>query len=97
MSLRCGTMAAPQHRCRCAVQALLPYLNVAQIVVSIVLVCMILMQTRGTGFAAGYSADTSIFRTRRGLEKTVFQLTITVGVVYVLMSIASVVVPRLEV
>ena len=77
-------------------QALLPYLNIAQILVSVVLVGLILMQTRGTGFAAGYSPDTSIFRTRRGLERTVFQLTIGVGVVYVLVSILSVVLPRFE-
>ena len=78
-------------------QALLPYLNVAQIVISLVVVALILMQTRGTGFASGYSADTSIFRTRRGLERTVFHLTITVGVVFVIMSILSVVLPRLEI
>lgn len=78
-------------------QALLPYLNIAQIVISFVVVGLILMQTRGTGFAAGYSADTSIFRTRRGLERTVFHLTISVGVVFVLMSILSVVLPRLEI
>jgi preprotein translocase subunit SecG len=78
-------------------QALLPYLNIAQIVISLVVVGLILMQTRGTGFAAGYSADSSIFRTRRGLERTVFQLTIAVGVVFVLMSILSVVLPRLDI
>lgn len=78
-------------------QALLPYLNLAQILISMVVVGLILMQTRGTGFAAGYSADTSIFRTRRGLERTVFHLTITVGAVFVLVSILSVVLPRLEI
>ena len=77
-------------------QALLPYLNVAQILVSMLLVGLILMQTRGTGLAAGYSPDTSIFRTRRGLERTVFQLTIGVGVAFVLVSILSVFLPRFE-
>ena len=77
-------------------QALTPYLNAAQIVVSLVLIALIMMQTRGTGFAASYSPDTSIFRTRRGVEATLFQLTITVGVMFVVISIASVVLPRFE-
>jgi preprotein translocase subunit SecG len=77
-------------------QALTPYLNIAQILVSVVLIILILMQTRGTGFAASYSPDTSIFRTRRGVERTLFQLTITMGAAFVIVSIASVVVPRFE-
>lgn len=77
-------------------QALVPYLNTVQILISALLVGLILMQTRGTGFAAGYSPDTSIFRTRRGVERTLFQLTIIVGVVFVGISILSVVVPRFE-
>jgi preprotein translocase subunit SecG len=78
------------------VQALLPYLNLAQILVSAVLVGLVLMQTRGTGMAAGYSADTSIYRTRRGVEKTIYQLTIIVGAVFIVVSILSVVLPRFE-
>jgi preprotein translocase subunit SecG len=77
-------------------QALLPYLNIAQIFVSALLVTLILMQTRGTGLAAGYSADTSIFRTRRGVEALVFQLTIAVAILWTLLAIASVIVPRFE-
>jgi len=77
-------------------QALVPYLNLAQILVSGLLIVLILLQTRGTGFAAGYSADTSIFRTRRGVERTLFQLTIAVGVAFLAVSILSVVVPRFQ-
>jgi len=78
------------------VQTLLIYLNFAQILISILLVGLILMQTRGTGFAAGYAADSSIYRTRRGVEKTLFQLTIAVSVVFVLLSVLSVIVQRFE-
>ncbi len=76
-------------------QVLLPYLGIAQILVSLLLVFLILMQTRGTGFAAGYAADSSIYRTRRGVERLLFQLTIAISVVFLLLAIvASVVVPR---
>ena len=78
-------------------QVLLPYLGIAQILIAILLVALILIQTRGTGFAAGYAADSSIYRTRRGVERLVFQLTIVVAVVFCLLSIvAAVVLPRLE-
>jgi preprotein translocase subunit SecG len=77
-------------------QAILPYLYIAQIIVSAFLVTLILLQTRGTGLAIGYSADTSIFRTRRGVERTLFQLTIATAIVYTILSILSVVVPRFD-
>jgi preprotein translocase subunit SecG len=74
---------------------MLPYLNAAQILVAGLLIALILMQTRGTGFASG-NADTSIYRTRRGVERTLFQLTIVISVVFTLLAIASVVIPRFE-
>lgn len=77
-------------------QALLPYLNMAQILISLLLIVLILMQSRGTGFDTGYSSDSSIFRTRRGVERTLFHLTIGIGVIYLIIAIVSVVIPRFE-
>lgn len=77
-------------------QPLLPYLNIAQIIVSICLIIVVLLQARGTGFAAGFSSDSSIFRTRRGLERTLFQFTIGLAVFFVGLAMASVVVGRFE-
>jgi len=78
------------------VQALLPYLNIAQILICVLLVLVILLQPRGTGLAASYSPDSSIFRTRRGVERTLFQLTIALSVVFVVLAVASVIVVRIE-
>ena len=64
-------------------------LHVAQILVSIVLVLVILLQVRETGTGLFGSAQAS-FRTRRGLEKTLFQFTILLAVVFLLMSVISV-------
>jgi len=77
-------------------QAILPYLYVAQILVAALLIVLVLLQTRGGGFSTGFSSDTSIYRTRRGVERTIFQLTIAVGIVYVLLAIVSVIIPRFE-
>lgn len=64
-------------------------LHVAQILVSIVLIVVVLMQVRETGSGLFGSAQAS-YRTRRGLEKTLFQFTIILAVVFLIMSIVSV-------
>ena len=70
------------------------YLNLAQLVISIVLIVVVLLQTRGgdigAAFGGGGGGGGSSFRTRRGLEKTLFQLTIILAVVFVAMSAVSV-------
>ena len=63
-------------------------LNLVQIVVSILMVIVILMQVRGQGTGLFGSAESS-FRTRRGVEKTLFQFTIILIVVFITTSIIS--------
>lgn len=64
------------------------YLNIIQIIVSAVLVVVILLQVRGSGF--GELGTQSVFRTRRGVEKTLFQATIVLAIVFILVSMWSV-------
>ena len=64
-------------------------LHVAQILVSITLVVVILVQVRESGSGFFGSAQGS-FRSRRGIEKTLFQFTIILAVVFLIMSIISV-------
>ena len=68
------------------------YLNIAQIIVSVTLIALVILQSRGgsAGRMFGGSGD-SVFRTRRGVEKIMFRLTIAVIVLFFLMSVASVV------
>ncbi len=68
------------------------YLNLAQMLISVVLIIVVLLQTRGTdiGSAFGGGVSSSTFRTRRGLEKTLFQLTIVLAAIFVAISAMSV-------
>lgn len=66
---------------------------VVQILLALVLVFAILMQARGSGFSAFGSSDSSIYHSRRGFEKTLFQFTIVVAVLWALISIASAATP----
>lgn len=67
------------------------YLNIAEIIISIVLVLVLLLQSRGAGFDGTFNSDSSVFRTRRGVEKTLFQLTIFLAALFVVISVLSVV------
>jgi preprotein translocase subunit SecG len=63
--------------------------QIVQMVLAIVLTAAVLLQTRGSGFSAFGSSDSSIYRTRRGFERTLFQFTIVLGVAWVLVSIGT--------
>lgn len=67
------------------------FINIAQIIVSILLTAVILMQAKGAGIGAAFGGSTaSSFRTRRGVEKTLFQLTIVLAAIFLAMSAWSV-------
>ncbi len=65
-------------------------LQVIQILVAIVLIGVLLLQARDAGFGAGFgSSDSSIYRTRRGFERTLFQFTIGLAIAWILISIGT--------
>ncbi len=66
-----------------------PFLALGQILVSIGLVVAILMQARGAGLSSAFGGDSSVYRSRRGIEKTLFQFTIALGVLFVIFSMAT--------
>ena len=66
-----------------------PFLALGQILVSIGLVVAILMQARGAGLSAAFGGDSSVYRSRRGIEKTLFQFTIILGGLFVIFSFAT--------
>jgi len=64
-------------------------INIIQIIVSVILITIILLQVKGQGTPL-FGAGDSSFRTRRGLEKAMFQFTIFMVVVFIAMSMISV-------
>lgn len=65
-------------------------LNIVMILVSSVLVLVILMQTKGSSFSGAFGGDSgSIYRTRRGVEKTLYQFTIGLAIVFVLLAVVA--------
>ena len=66
-----------------------PFLAVGQLIVSVALMASILMQARGVGLSAAFGGDSSVYRSRRGVEKRLFQFTIALCVLFVVFSLAS--------
>ncbi len=62
------------------------FFQVSQILVAILLIGIILLQVRNQGSGFFGSAEAS-FRTRRGLEKTMFQFTIALAIVFTVLAI----------
>jgi preprotein translocase subunit SecG len=67
-------------------------MNILQIVVSVILIIIILLQVKGSGFCAalGGMSGGSVYRTKRGLERTLFQATIVLTIVFIFISFLSV-------
>lgn len=63
------------------------YFSVAQIVLSTALILAILFQVRGGGLGGIFGQASTVFRTKRGVEKTLFQLTIVLAVLFIIISI----------
>ena len=57
-------------------------LSLALITISFLLSSAILLQQRGTGLGLAFGGDTTIFRTKRGLEKILFYVTIALACLF---------------
>jgi preprotein translocase subunit SecG len=65
------------------------YLYIAQIIVAAALILVSLLQVRGGGLGGIFGQADTVYRTKRGVEKTLFQLTIALVIIFVLLSIVS--------
>ncbi|HEY70338.1 MAG TPA: preprotein translocase subunit SecG [Anaerolineae bacterium] len=72
------------------------YLNIAMLIVSIALVGIILLQSRGAGLGGlgGGSAGGSTYHVRRGVERLLFNITIGLSIVFFVLAIVTVVAVR---
>ena len=66
------------------------YFSAAQIIIAVVLVAVLMLQVRGGGLGGIFGQADTTFRTRRGLEKTLFQFTIGLIVVFIVLAILNV-------
>jgi preprotein translocase subunit SecG len=66
------------------------YLNIAQIIMGVALIAIILFQTRGGGAGSVFGgSQPSIHRTRRGVERTLFALTVALSVAFFVITLLN--------
>lgn len=65
------------------------FLNITQTVLSVALILIIMLQVRGGGLGGIFGQPDTVYRTRRGLEKSLFQLTIVLVVLLVVVALIT--------
>lgn len=63
------------------------YLTIAQMVLSVALTLALLFQVRGGGLGGIFGQADTVYRTKRGVERTLFQFTIVLIVLFVVISL----------
>jgi preprotein translocase subunit SecG len=71
-----------------------PALAIGQDIIGVFLMLAILLQARGTGLSATFGGDSSVYRSRRGIERRLYQFTILLTILFCAFSEASFVLPK---
>lgn len=66
-----------------------PALAAGQLIVAVALTLSILLQARGAGLSGAFGGDSAVYRSRRGIERRLWQFTIALIVLFVLFSLAA--------
>ena len=66
---------------------MIAYLIIAQCVVAAAMIAVITLQVRGGGLGGIFGQPESVYRTRRGVEKSLFQFTIGLTILFVIICI----------
>lgn len=65
-------------------------LDIIQFILALVLIFVILMQTKGSSMGGIFGGESSsVYRTRRGFERTLFQFTIGLSVLFFLIAVIN--------
>lgn len=65
------------------------YLPLIQIVVSLLLIVLIMLQQRGTALGSAFGGEGGFYATRRGIQKKIFLATIVCGALFIVLSLLN--------
>lgn len=68
-------------------------LQIATLVSAVLMVLMILLQQRGASLGAGFGSTGELYTTRRGIDKSLFEVTIILAVIFVLSIVVGLILP----
>lgn len=64
-------------------------LNIVQMILAVLMVAAILMQSRGAGLSSAFGGEGNVYRTKRGVEKVLFQATIVLAILFFGVALAN--------
>jgi len=64
-------------------------LLLAQMILAISLMAAILLQQRGTGLGGAFGGEVTAYRSRRGIERTLFRMTVVLAILFVAFSLLN--------
>lgn len=65
------------------------FLTSIQIILALLVICLILLQAKGTGLGSTFGSNMAVYSTRRGVEKILFKLTLIISGLFLLISILN--------
>ena len=71
-----------------------PAVAIGQDIIGAFLMLAILLQARGSGLSATFGGDSSVYRSRRGIERRLWQFTILLAILFCVFSEASFILPK---
>ena len=66
------------------------YFNIIQIILSVALIILVILQSKGGSLDRMFGGESGVYKTRRGFEKTLFNITIALIVAFFIFSLLSV-------
>jgi preprotein translocase subunit SecG len=71
----------------------LQYIQIVQIILGVALTVAILLQARGAGLGSVFGGTGTVFKTRRGIDKMLFRITIVFAIAFCVVSVVGAAVP----
>lgn len=67
------------------------YLQIVHIIISVLLIASVLLQQRGSGLGDAFGGDSTVYTSRRGVEKVLFYLSIIFGISFIALAVLQLV------
>lgn len=71
-------------------------LQIITIVSAVLMILSILLQQRGASLGAGFGSTGELYTTRRGVDKSLFDVTIIMSVIFIISILAGLILPSFK-
>lgn len=71
-------------------------LQIISVVSAILMIICILLQQRGASLGAGFGSTGELYTTRRGIDKSLFEATIVLAVIFVMSILVGLILPAVK-